>query len=88
MTERRDRRHQRLGIGVRRTIEDCIDRSAFDDLAEIHDQHAIAQQPDDIEIVADKEVAHAEPAFQIVEQLQDHHLHRNVECRSRLVEDQ
>ena len=23
MTERWDRRHQRLGIGVRRTIEDC-----------------------------------------------------------------
>ncbi len=75
MIERRVRCHQRLGIGVRRTIENRVDRTAFDDLAEIHDQHAIAQQPHDIEVVADKEIAHAQPTFQRIEQLKDYHLH-------------
>src|ERR1700736_1648619 len=75
MIERRDRRHQRLGIGVCRTIENRIDRTALDDLAEIHDQYAIAQQPHDIEVMADKKIAHAEPALQRIEQLKNYHLH-------------
>jgi len=75
MIERRDRRHQRLCIGVRRMIENRADRPAFDNLAEIHDEHAVAQQPDDVEIMADKEIAHAEPALKRIEQLKNDHLH-------------
>jgi hypothetical protein len=34
---------------VRQVVEDRVDRPALDDPAEIHDQHAVAEQADDIE---------------------------------------
>ena len=67
--------------------EDLGRRSRFDDLAEIHDQHAVAQQAHHVEVVANEQVAHAELALQPLQELQDHDLHRHVECRGRLVED-
>ena len=52
----RDRRDQRARIGVPGIGEQLGGRAGFDDLAEIHHQHAIAQQAHDIEVVADKQV--------------------------------
>ena len=63
-------------------------RAGFDDLAEIHHQHAVAQQAHDVEVVADEQVAHAELVLELLQELQDHDLHRDVERRGRLVEDQ
>src|SRR6266851_4156718 len=68
--------------------ENRIGRTALDNLAEIHDQDAIAEQPDHVEVVTDEEVGKAEPALEVVEQAQDYDLHRDVECRGRLVENQ
>ena len=36
-------------------------------MSNIHDQHPVAQQPHDVEVVADKEIAHAQPTFQTLE---------------------
>ena len=91
-------RRRALGRGSRRPAPACRDgagrsktsarRAALDDLAEVHHQHAIAQQPHDVEVVADEQIAHAELALELGQQLQDHDLHRDVERRGRLVEDQ
>src|SRR5216683_706105 len=84
----RDGRDQRARIGVPGVGEDLGRGSFLDDLAEIHHQHAIAQQAHHVEIVAHEQVAHAELALELLQELQDHDLHRDVEGGGRLVQDQ
>jgi hypothetical protein len=84
----RDSGHQCLGIGVRRRGEDPPGWAALNNMAEIHDQNTVAQQPHDIEVVADEEIGQVELSSQIGKQMEDHDLYRDVECGGWLVEDQ
>ena len=63
-------------------------RAGLDDLAEIHHQHPVAQQPHHGQIVRDEQIAHAELVLEPLQELQDDDLHGNVERRGRLVEHQ
>ena len=60
----------------------------FDDAAEIHDHHAVADVAHDREVVADEEQGEREVAAQLHEEVEDLGLDRDVECRDALVADQ
>ena len=55
--------------------------------AAIHHGDAIADLPDQPEVVRDEEVGQAEPLLQIEQQIHDLRLHRHVEGRHRFVAD-
>ena len=63
--------NKRLCIGMQRMREDFRGRAGFDDLAEIHDQHPVAQQPHDGEVVRNEQIAHAELALEPLQELQE-----------------
>jgi len=81
-------RDQGLGVGMTGMIENRGGRPLFHDLAEIHDQDAIAEDAHDVEIVGDEDVGEAEFPAQAIEKLEDHRLDRDVEGGGRLVEDE
>src|SRR5215510_3729680 len=60
-------------------------RAGLDDPAEIHYGDALRHVLDDGEIVADEQEREAELALQLVEQIDDLRLDRDVERRDRLV---
>ena len=70
-----------------RPIEDRLGRSALDDAAEIHHRDAAAHRADDREVVADQDIGEVEGLAQAAEQRQHRRLHRHVETRRRLVQD-
>ena len=84
---RRPRRQERAGIGMLRIAVDRLDRAQLDDLAEIHDQHAVAEVLHDVEVVADEDVGEIELRLEVDQHVQDLRLDRLVERRHRLVED-
>src|SRR5438477_627935 len=47
----RDRRQQRLGIGMAGPLEDLVAAAELDDAAEIHDGDGVADMTDDAEVV-------------------------------------
>jgi hypothetical protein len=64
-------------------------RRELDEAAEIHHADAVAHHvPHDREVVADEQVGQPELALQVLHQVQDLRLHRDVERRGRLVADQ
>ena len=78
---------QRAGVGVLGRREDLALVRRLDDLAEIHHRDAVGHVLDDREIVADEQQREAEPALQVLEQVDDLRLDRHVERRHRLVAD-
>ena len=84
---RRARRQQGHGVGVRRVREQRRQIRYFDDLAEIHDSHVVAHVSDDAEVVADEDVGQAAFALQPLQKIEDLRLDCDVERRYRLVAD-
>src|SRR5579864_352408 len=62
----RDRGEQRLGIGMSGRGEDLPLRRHLDDLAKIHDRHAMGHVLDDREIVADEEQCETEFTLEVL----------------------
>ena len=62
-------------------------RQRLDHLARVHDQHAVAEVADEVEVVADHDQPDAALAHQRVEDAEHLHPHRHVERRGRLVGD-
>ena len=56
-------------------------------LAEVHDQDAVGDVADDVEIVRDEQVGEAELLLQVLEQVEDLRLHGDVERGHGLVAD-
>ena len=63
-------------------------RRQLDEPPEIHHADAVGDVRDHREVVGDEEVGEAELALQVLHQVQDLRLHRDVERRGRLVADQ
>jgi hypothetical protein len=78
-------REQRLRVGVDRAVVKLLGRRKLDDLAEVHDRDAVGDMPDDAEIVGDEDIGQRELVLQVVEQVHDLRLNRDVECRDGLV---
>ena len=70
-----DRGQQVARIGSLRRDEHLVGRSLLDDLPRLHDDDTVAQQPQHIEIVGDKEVAHTQRILQVLQKVEDHRLH-------------
>ena len=80
-------REQSLGVGMPRRGEYLLSGPHLDDLAEIHDGDTMRHVLDDRQIVADEEQRKAELALQILQQVDDLRLDRDVERGDRLVAD-
>ena len=57
------------------------------DLAEVHHHHAVGDVPDDVQVVRDEDVREPEVVLQVLEQVEDLRLDRDVERRDGLVAD-
>src|SRR5690348_8042842 len=84
----RDRRKQRPGVRVARSVEQRAHGRVLDDAAEIHDGHAGGDVLDHRKIVRDEDVSEAETLLEIHQQIDHLRLDRYVERRYRLVADE
>ena len=71
-----------------RRLIDALDRSLLDNLAVLHDADPIGDLAHDAEVVGDEQHRHAGAPLNLLQQLQDLRLHRDVERGGRLVGDQ
>ena len=83
----RHRREQRLGVRVDRPLVELLGRRELDDLAEVHHRDAVGDVAHDAEVVRDEDVGQRELVLQVVEQVHDLRLDRDVERRDGLVGD-
>src|SRR5262245_50364748 len=83
----RHRRQERLGIRMARVGVELLRRRDLDDLAQVHHCHARRDVLDDREIVRDEEIGEPELRLEILEQVHDLGLDRDVERGHRLVGD-
>src|SRR5699024_9647699 len=80
-------RHQRLGVGVQRIVVQLIAIGQLDDLAEIHHGDPYGDVSNDRKVVGDEEIGQPELVLQILEQVDDLRLNRDIERGNRLVAD-
>jgi hypothetical protein len=81
----RDRRQQRLRIGMQRPRVEVALGGDLDQLAEIHHRHAVADVLHHGEVVGDEQIGEAEAALQVLQQVDDLRLDRDIEGGDRLV---
>ena len=79
------RREQRRVYGCSGLSYSVVGRRDLDDLAEVHHGDPVGDVADDREVVGDEEIRQAEPLLQLLEQVDDLRLDRDVERRHRLV---
>ena len=58
-------------VGMARSVEDLLDGSHFDDAAQVHDRHAIADVAQGSKIMGDHQQGKVEPPAQIVEEIEN-----------------
>ena len=80
-----DRRQQRLRIGMCRRCEQTIRSCDLDNAAEIHDRNAIGDVAHDREIVRNEQIGELQLPLEILQQVDDLRLNRDVERRHRFV---
>ena len=83
----RNRGQERLRVVVLRIRVDLLRRADLDELALVHHGDPVAHRADDGEVVRDEEVREAEVPLEVLEQVEDLRLDRDVERRDRLVAD-
>ncbi len=81
----RNRRNQRLRIGMKWRQVNFFGFRKLDDLTEVHDRDAVADMFYKIESVGNKKVSQIELFLQLFEEVDDLCLNGNVERRYRLV---
>src|SRR5256884_331479 len=80
-------REQRLRVRVQRRVVERLAVGDLDDLAEVHDGHAVGDVAHDREVVGDEQVRETELRLEVFQQVDDLRLDRDVEGRDRLVAD-
>ena len=78
---------ERLRVRVQRAGENLLRRAHFDDAAQVHHGHAPADMTDDAEVVGDEEVREIETLLQVLQQVDNLRLNRDIERGNRLVAD-
>ena len=84
----RDGAQQALGIGVARPAQQLRARALLDDLARVHDGHAVGHLVDHAEVVRDEQHRGAGLGGEVAQQLQDLRADGGVERGGRLIGDQ
>ena len=87
-SQTRDRLQQALRVGVSRIREQLCSGRELDDPPEVHYRDAVTDVANDGHVVRDEQHRQPEPGPQVLEQIQHRRLHRDIECRHRLVGDQ
>ena len=72
---------------MQRVFVEGVAAGQFDQLPDVHHGHARRDVAHDREVVCDEEVGQPELLLEILEQVDDLRLNRDVECRDRLVAD-
>lgn len=85
--EFRNRRKQRLRIGMVWAGEYPLGRTKLHDAAEIKHGNLIRQIADDSQIVGDKDIAHTLSHLEVSKQIENCCLNRDIECRCWFVAD-
>src|SRR6266852_5139874 len=82
-----DRRgvEQRLGVGMRRMGVELVAVGDLHQMAEIHHRNSIRDMPHHRQIVGNEQKAEIEPRLQVLEQVDDLALDRDVERGDRLI---
>src|SRR6185369_10256542 len=83
----RDRREQRLRVRMARALEQRALVRQLDDLAQVHHRHPCRDMAHHRQVVRDKDVGEAEAPLQILQQVDDLGLDRDIQRRHRLVAD-
>ena len=78
----RDRRQQGAGVGMDRLGVELLGGRELDQLAQVHDCDPVGDVADDAEVVGDEDVRQAEVVLEVVEQVDDLGLDRDVERRT------
>ncbi len=78
---------ERTGVRVHRLLVEVVALGELHRVTEVHDHHAVRDVADDVQIVRDEDVGEAELALEVLEQVEDLRLDRDVERRYRLVAD-
>src|ERR1700730_1537280 len=78
---------QRAAVRMSCRVKDALPARRLDDAAKIHDGDLIADVTDDRQIVGDEDVGEAEFALQLLQEIDDLRLDREVERGDRLVAD-
>jgi hypothetical protein len=78
---------ERDGVRVNGPVVQLAGRGRLYEPPEIHHRDAVADVPDDGQVVGDEQVREPELALELLEQVDDLRLDRHVECADRLVGD-
>ena len=81
----RNRRDQRLGIGVQGALVNFIGGCKLNHFAEIHHRNAVADVTDDQKVMRDKQIGQPDLIAKLVKHIDDLRLDRHVKCRNGLV---
>ena len=84
----RQRLQQRPGVGVPCVVEDLFHGAVLDDLARVHNGHAVGHVCHNAQVMGDVDDRHAQLFLQVTDQLQDLRLNGHVQCGGGLVADQ
>ncbi len=82
----RDRRQQGLGVRMGRVVVDVVHLPDLDDLAQVHHRHPVGDVPDHRQVVGDEQVGQRQLGLELVQQVDDAGLDRDVQRRDRLVQ--
>ena len=77
---------QGLGVRVERLLEHLLGGAVLHYLAQIHDCYVVAHVPDYAQVMAYEQVGEPELLLQVLEEVEDLGLHRDVEGRGGLVQ--
>jgi hypothetical protein len=83
----RNRGEQRDRVRVERVVVEIVRGRELHDLPQVHHRDPVRDVPDDREVVRDEEVRELEVLLQLLHQVDDLRLDRDVERRHRLVAD-
>jgi hypothetical protein len=81
----RDRREKRLSVWVLRVAVEQFPISDFNDAAEVHNRHPIADVLNNCQIVGDKEQREIEFLLQFAKQVEHLRLNRHIKSRDRFI---
>ena len=81
------RREQGLGIGMRGIVVEDLFGGQFDDLAQIHNRDPVGDMAHDAEVVGDEHIRKPHLRLDILQEIDDLGLDRDVEGRNRFVGD-
>ena len=82
------RRQQGLGVGVAHVGEELSGSRLLDDLAGVHDEHAVGPAGDDAHVVGDEDDRHLQLPAELVDEIEDLGLDGDVERGRGLVGDE